>query len=99
MPGKDSNSFNLIYFQTFLCLVFMARNVRQSQYYSLILRRFLNRLWSIWYHDFIIICITKKLEVRISAYTSFISDFHKFYCVEKLVLHYLIFLVIMISKC
>ena len=32
------------------------------------------------------------------AYTSFISDVHKSYRVEKLVLHYLIFLLIKISK-
>ena len=34
-----------------------------------------------------------------SAYTSFISDVHKFYRVEKLVLHHLIFLLIKIRKC
>ena len=45
------------------------------------------------------ICITKKLEVKMSAYTSFISDVHKSYCAEKLVLHRLIFLLIKISKC
>ena len=27
--------------------------------------------------DFAIICITKKLEVKMLAYTSFISDVHK----------------------
>ena len=31
------------------------------------------------------------------AYTSFISDVHKSYGVEKIVLHHLIFLLIMIS--
>ena len=70
----------------------MARNVRQS-HYSFIPRRFLNRFISIWYGDFTIICITKKLEVKMPAYTSFISD------VEKIVLHHLIFLLIKISKC
>ena len=34
-----------------------------------------------------------------SAYTSFISDVHKSYGVEKLVLHHLIFLLIKIIKC
>ena len=33
------------------------------------------------------------------AYTSFISDVHKSYRVEKLVLHYLTFLLIKTSKC
>ena len=33
------------------------------------------------------------------AYTSFISDVHKPYRVEKKVLHHLIFLLIKISKC
>ena len=34
---------------------------------------------SIWCRDFtyILLCITKKLEVEMSAYTSFISDVHK----------------------
>ena len=41
--------------------------------------------------DFTIICITKKLQVKISAYTSFISYVHKSYRVEKLVLHHLTF--------
>ena len=44
-----------------------------------------------WCHDFTIICITKKLEVKMPAYTSFISDVHKSYRVEKIVLHHLIF--------
>ena len=48
---------------------------------------------------FTIICIIKKLEVKMSAYTSFISDVHKSYRVEKIVLHHLIFLLIKISKC
>ena len=78
----------------------MARNVRQSNYYSFIPRHFLNRLYrSIWCRDFTIICITKKLEVKMSVYTSFISDVHKSYRAEKLVLIYLIFLPIKISKC
>ena len=34
-----------------------------------------------------------------SAYTSFISDVHKSYRVEKLALHRLIFLLIKIKKC
>ena len=34
-----------------------------------------------------------------SAYTSFISDVHKSYRVEKLVLHHMIFLLVKISKC
>ena len=73
----------------------MARNVRQSLYYSFIPRRFLNRLSkNIWCRDFTIICITKKLEVKMLAYTSFISDVHKSYRVEKLILHDLIFLLI-----
>ena len=46
---------------------------------------------SIWCRDLTIICITKKLEVKMPAYTSFISDVHKSYRVEKIVLHYLIF--------
>ena len=33
-----------------------------------------------------------KLEVKMPAYTSFIPDVHKSYGVEKMVLHYLIFL-------
>ena len=33
------------------------------------------------------------------AYTSFISDVHKSYGVEKIVLHHLIFLLIKTSKC
>ena len=33
-----------------------------------------------------------------SAYTSFISDVHKCYRVEKIVLHHLIFLLIKITK-
>ena len=37
------------------------------------------------------IFITKKLEVKMLAYTSFISDVHKSYGVEKIVLHHLIF--------
>ena len=41
------------------------------------------------------ICITKKLEVKMLAYTSFISDVHESYRVEKI----LIFLFIKISKC
>ena len=53
---------------------------------------------SIWCRDFSIICITKKLEVKMPAYTSFISDVHKSYRVEKIVLHHLIFLLIKISK-
>ena len=40
-------------------------------------RRFLIDYRSIWCHDFTIICITKKLEVKMPAYTSFISDVHK----------------------
>ena len=31
---------------------------------------------SIWCRDFTIICITKQLEVKMPAYTSFISDVH-----------------------
>ena len=54
---------------------------------------------SIWCRYFTIICITKKLEVKMSEYTSFISDVHKSYRVEKLVFHHLIFLLIKISKC
>ena len=54
---------------------------------------------SIWCCYFNIICVTKKLEVKMSAYTSFISDVHKSYRVEKIVLHHLIFLLIKISKC
>ena len=53
---------------------------------------------SIWCHDFTIVCITKKLEVKILACTSFISDFPTSYRAEKLVLHHLIFLLIKISK-
>ena len=70
----------------------MARNVRQS-HYSFISRRFLNRLYcrSIWWRYFTIIC-TKKLEVKMPAYTSFISNLHKSYRVEKIILHHLIFL-------
>ena len=75
----------------------MVRNERHSHYYSLIPERFLNR--SIWCRDFTIICIKKKLEVKMPAYTSFISDVHKSYRVQKLVLHHLIFLLIKISKC
>ena len=57
-------------------------------------------IWSlIWCRDFTIICITKKLQVKMSANTSFISDVHKSYRVEKLVLHHLIFSLIKISKC
>ena len=52
---------------------------------------------SIWFRCFTIICITEKLEVKISAYASFISEVHKSYRVEKLVLHRLIFLLIKIS--
>ena len=37
------------------------------------------------------ICITEKLEVKMPAYTSFSSDVHKSYRVEKIVLHHLIF--------
>ena len=44
-----------------------------------------------WCRDFIVICITKKLEVKMPAYTSFISDVRKSYCAEKIVLHYMIF--------
>ena len=47
---------------------------------------------SIWCRDFTMICIAKKLEVKMPAYTSFISDVHKSYRVEKIVLHQLIFL-------
>ena len=54
---------------------------------------------SIWCRDFTIICITKKLEVKMSAYTNFISDVHRSYRVEKLVLHHLTFLLTKISKC
>ena len=46
---------------------------------------------SIWCRDFTIICITKKLEVKMLAYTGFMSDVHKSYRVEKIVLHHLIF--------
>ena len=53
-------------------------------YYSFIPWRFLNRLYrSIWCRDFTINCITKQLEVKMPAYTSFISDIHKSYRVEK----------------
>ena len=38
------------------------------------------------------ICITKKLEVEMPAYICLISDVHKSYRVEKIVLHHLIFL-------
>ena len=69
----------------------MARNAKQSLYYSFIWR-FLNIDYrSIWCRDFTIICITKKLEVKMLAYTSFISDVHKSYRAEKIVLHHLIF--------
>ena len=54
---------------------------------------------SIWCRDSTIICITKKLEGKMPAYTSSISDVHKSYGVEKIVLHRLIFLLIKISKC
>ena len=60
--------------------------------------RFLNRLYRlIWCRDFTIICITKKLEVKMLAYTSFISDVHKSYGAEKIALHHLISLLIKIS--
>ena len=76
----------------------MARNVRQSYYLSQ--GAFGIDYRSIWCRDFTIICITKKLKVKMSAYTSFISDVHKCYRVEKLVyLHHLIFLLIKISMC
>ena len=39
----------------------------------------------------VITCITKKLEVKMPAYTSFISDVRKSYCMEKIVLRHLIF--------
>ena len=72
--------------------------VRQSLYYSFIPRRFLNRLSINMVPCFTIInCITKKLEVKMPEYTSFISDVHKSYRVEKIVLHHLIFLLIKIS--
>ena len=45
------------------------------------------------------ICIIKKLEVKMLAYTSFISNVHESYRVEKIVLHHLIFSFIKISKC
>ena len=75
--------------------------VRQLHYYSLIPRRFLNRLYRpIWCRDdFTIIFIAKKLEVKMMAYTCFISDVHKFYRVEKIVLQHMVFLLIKISKC
>ena len=60
-----------------------------------IIKEMRDRHWidykSIWCRDFTIICITKKLEVKIPAYTSFISDVHKSHRVEKIVLHHLIF--------
>ena len=63
----------------------MARNVRHSHNYSTFTpRRFFNRIWC---RDFTIICITKKLDVKVSAYPSFFSDVHKSYRVEKIVLH------------
>ena len=42
---------------------------------------------------------SNKLEVEMLAYTSLISDVHKSYRVEKIVLHRRIFLLIKISKC
>ena len=50
----------------------MARNVRQSHQYT-----------SIWCCDFTIICVTKKLEVKMPTYISFMSDVHKSYGVEN----------------
>ena len=52
-------------------------------------RRFLNRLY--------INIVSKKLEVKMSAYTSFISDVY-LWC-RKISLYHLVFLVIKISKC
>ena len=80
---------NLPLFSIFINL---ARNVRQLLYYSFIPRCFfLIDYRSIWCRDFTIICITKELEVKMLAYTSFISDVHKFYRLEKIVLQHLIF--------
>ena len=53
----------------------------------------------IWCRDFTIIFIKKKLEVKMSAYKSVISDVHNSHREEKLVLHHLIFLLVKISKC
>ena len=71
----------------------MARNVRQHFITHLFQGPFRIDYRSIWCRDFTIICITKKLEVnyKMLAYTSFISDVHKYYSVEKIVLHHLIF--------
>ena len=89
----------LLGFNTSGLLSSMAKNVRQY----IIIHLFKGAFWidyrSIWCRYFTIICITKKLEVKMSPYTSFISDVHKSYRVEKLVLHHLIFLLIKISKC
>ena len=41
----------------------------------------------------------KKLEVKMLADASFISDVLRSYRVEKIVLHRLIFLLVKISKC
>ena len=40
---------------------------------------------SLWCCDFTIICIKKKLEVKMSAYASFISDVHKSYRGGKII--------------
>ena len=45
---------------------------------------------SVWCRDFTLIRITKKLEVKMLAHTIFISDVHKSYGVEQIVLHHLI---------
>ena len=77
----------------------MARNVRQHFIIHLFQGAFLIDYRSTWCRDFTIICLTTKLKVKMPAYTSFISDVHKFYRVEKIVLHHLIFLLTEISKC
>ena len=50
-------------------------------------------------HDFTIICIMGKLEVKMPRYTSLISYVHKSYRVEKLVLDHLIFSLVKMTKC
>ena len=54
---------------------------------------------SIWCRDFTIICITNKLEVKMSAYTKFISDVHKFLSCTKNSFASPDILLIKISKC
>ena len=40
--------------------------------------------------DFTVICITKKLEIKMSAFKISISDVPTSYRVEKLILHHLL---------